>query len=253
MARGPSLIPQRVKNTGLDLTIAAILFGGGILAVGYLNKRFGILDKFVGGVGSLGFKIGEATSVGLGSIPKGIAEGARNYSIQAGGTGKIGSTWDIAVQNLKDNLGIGGNNTGSGLIPSAYGDTGNGATTQEQGGFAELITAIEKNTPVASTRDLTSGAAFRTFSDIFKDIQPTSKISSGPVKPLNVAALIKTAGQRISAQSTLARNKKIKNQYGTQTTKNIFGGFGTAEKQESTLQALIAANARKYPQFFKVV
>jgi len=29
MARGPSLIPQRVKNTGLDLTIAALLFGGG--------------------------------------------------------------------------------------------------------------------------------------------------------------------------------------------------------------------------------
>jgi len=119
--------------------------GGGILAVGYLNKRFGILDKFVGGVGSLGFKIGEATAVGLGSIPTGLATGAKNFSIASGGTGQIGSTWDIAVQNLKDNLGLSKPSDES-IIPNAYGETS--GNSQEQGGFAELITALEKNTPV---------------------------------------------------------------------------------------------------------
>ena len=250
MARGPSLIPQRVKNTGLDLTIAALLFGGGILAVGYLNKRFGILNKFVSGVGSLGFKIGEATAVGLGSIPVGLSTGAKEFSIKSGGTGQIGSTWEIAVQNLKDNLGIGGTPDTGGIIPNAYGEqSGN---NQVQGGFAELITAIEKNPFTDTTRNLTSGTTFKNFSDLFKDIQPAPSGGATPKQPLNVANIIKQAGQRISQQSTLAQNKKITNQYGIQTTKNPFGGFASANAQETTLQALIAANAKKYPQYFKV-
>ena len=247
MARGPSLIPSRVKNTGIDLTIAALMFGGGILAVGYLNKRFGILDKFVGGVGSLGFKIGEATAVGLGSIPTGIATGARNFSVQAGGTGQIGSTWDIAVQNLKDNLGLGGssNNDGS-LIPNAYGDTGNNTSTQTQGGFAELITAIEKNPTADTTRNLVSGRTFQTFTDLFKDIQPAAQGGATPKAPLNVAAIIKQAGQRLTAAQVQATSAKT-------PSRNLgFGGFGSAELQETNLQALIAANAKKYSKWFKV-
>ena len=248
MATRKSLIPQRVKNTGLDLTIAALMFGGGILAVGYLNKRFGILDKFVGGVGSLGFKIGEATAVGLGSIPTGLATGAKNFSIASGGTGQVGSTWEIAIQNLKDNLGLGGNND---VIPKAYGDSS--GTVQDQGTFAKLITAIEKNPYEDTTRNLTSGATFANFTDIFRDIQAAPAGGATPKQPLNVADLIKQAGQRISQQSTLAQNKKITNQYGTLTTKTPFGGFESANQQETTLQALIAANAKRYPQYFKVV
>ena len=250
MARGPSLIPQRVKNTGLDLTIAALLFGGGILAVGYLNKRFGILNKFVGGVGTLGFKIGEATAVGLGSIPTGLATGAKNFSIASGGTGQIGSTWDIAVQNLKDNLGIGGNPDDGSIIPKAYGEQQ--GTDQKQGGFAELITAIEKNPQAiqqignGNTRNLTSGATFKTFSDLFKDIKPATSTSATTAKPLNVAAVIKQAGQRLTQAQVQASNAK------TPSRNKGFGGYGTAETQESTLQALIAANMKRYPQFFKV-
>ena len=250
MARGPSLIPQRVKNTGLDLTIAALLFGGGVLAVGYLNKRFGILNKFVSGVGTLGFKVGEATAVGLGSIPTGLATGAKNFSVASGGTGQIGSTWDIAVQNLKDNLGIGGNPTNS-INPNAYGEQqGN---NQQQGGFAELITAIEKNPQAtaqlgeANTRNLTSGRTFKTFQDLFKDIQPATSTSATTTKPLNVAAIIKQAGQRLTQAQVQASNAK------TPSRNKGFGGYGTAETQESTLQALIAANMKRYPQFFKVV
>ena len=247
MARGPSLIPQRVKNTGLDLTIAALLFGGGILAVGYLNKRFGILDKFVGGVGSLGFKIGEATSIGLGSIPVGIATGAKNFSVASGGTGQIGSTWDIAVQNLKDNLGIGEKKDNSGnIIPNAYGDTGNNTSTQKQGGFAELITAIEKNTQADTTRNLTSGQTFKTFQDLFKDIQAAPAGGATPKAPLNVAAIIKQAGQRLTAAQVQATSSK------TPSRNKGFGGFGSAELQETNLQALIAANAKKYSKWFKV-
>ena len=254
MAR-QSLIPGRVKNTGIDLVIAATFIGGGILAVGFLNKRFGILDKFVQGVGSLGFKIGEATAVGLGSIPKGLVTGAQNYSVQAGGTGKLGLDFQTAYQNLKDNLSGGTAKEQPGLIPNAYGDTGtpNNPTNQTQGGFAELITAIEKNPFEDTTRNLTSGTTFKNFSDLFKDIQAAPAGGATPKAPLNVADIIKQAGQRISQSSTLAQNKKIVNQYGTQTTKNPFGGFASANAQETTLQALIAANAKRYPQWFKVV
>ena len=242
MARGPSLIPQRVKNTGLDLTIAALLFGGGILAVGYLNKRFGILDKFVGGVGSLGFKIGEATAVGLGSIPTGLAIGAKNFSIEQGGTGKIGSTWDIAVQNLKDNLGIGGSPNDA--LPNAYGEES--GSNQIQGEFAQLITAIEKNPQADTTRNLVSGETFKTFSSLFKDIQAAPAGGATPKAPLNVAAIIKQAGQRLTAAQVQATSAK------TPSRNKGFGGFGSAELQETTLQALIAANAKRYPQYFKV-
>lgn len=250
MAR-QSLIPARVKGTGVDLVLAGVTFGAGILVLGFLNKRFGILDKFVGGVGSLGFKIGEATAVGLGSIPKGLVTGAANYSVASGGTGQLGLNFETALQNLKDNL-SGGTASKDGLIPNAYGDTGN-TSTQKQGGFAELITAIEKNPFEDTTRNLTSGTTFRNFTDIFKDIQAAPAGGATPKTPLNVADLIKQAGQRISQQSTLAQNKKITNQYGTFTTKTPFGGFTSANQQETTLQALIAANAKKYPQYFKVV
>ena len=247
MARGPSLIPQRVKNTGLDLTVAALLFGGGILAVGYLNKRFGILDKFVSGVGSLGFKIGEATAVGLGSIPTGLSTGARNFSIAQGGTGQIGSTWDIAVQNLKDNLGIGNkptvNNSGD-IIPNAYGEES--GSNQVQGGFAQLITALEKNPQADTTRNLVSGKTFETFSSLFKDIQAAPAGGATPKAPLDVAKIIKQAGQRLTAAQVQATSAK------TPARNKGFGGFGSAELQETNLQALIAANMKRYPQFFKV-
>ena len=148
----------------------------------------------------------------------------------------------------REDLGIGGDKPG--IIPNAYGESqGN---QEVQGGFAELITAIEKNPQTASTRELTSGSAFRTFTDIFRNIQPATNISSTPKKPLNVADLIKQAGQRITQQSTIASTGKLTNTYGTLTTKTPYGGYANANQQETTLQALIAANALKYPQFFKV-
>ena len=243
MAR-QSLIPGRVKNTGIDLVIAAAFIGGGILAVGFLNKRFGILDKFVQGVGSLGFKVGEATAVGLGSIPKGLVTGAQNYSVQAGGTGKLGLDFQTAFQNLKDNLSGGTSKDTPPLIPNAYGEeSGN---NQKQGGFSELITAIEKNPIEDTTRNLASGETFKTFQSLFKDIQPATNISSTPKQALDVAKIIKQAGQRLTAAQVQATSAKT-------PQRNLgFGGFGTANRQETTLQALIAANAKRYPQYFKV-
>lgn len=249
MARGPSLIPQRVKNTGIDLLLAGLFLGGGILALGYANKRFGILNKLVSGSGSLGFKLGESVGVGLGSIPGGLFKGASEASMQVGGTGKIGTTLEIAIQNLKDNLSVG---TASNPLPNAYGETS--GNSQKQGGFAELITAIEKNPEAtaqlgsASTRNLASGATFRTFTDLFKDIQPATGISSTPKQPLNVANIIQQAGQRLTQSQIRATTQK---KTGTQNPQ--FGGFSSANTQESTLQALIAANAKRYPQYFKVV
>ena len=243
MAR-QSLIPGRIKNTGVDLVIAAAFIGGGILAVGFLNKRFGILDKFVQGVGSLGFKVGEATAVGLGSIPKGLVTGAQNYSVQAGGTGKLGFDLETAFQNLKDNLSGGTAKDTPPLIPNAYGEeSGN---NQKQGGFSELITAIEKNPIEDTTRNLASGETFKTFQSLFKDIQPATNISSTPKQALDVAKIIKQAGQRLTAAQVQATSAKT-------PQRNLgFGGFGTANRQETTLQALIAANAKRYPQYFKV-
>ena len=254
MAR-TSLIPQRVKNTGLDLLVAGLFLGGGILALGYANKRFGILNKLVSGAGSLGFKVGEATGLGLKSIPQGIIAGT------------LGIPPEVTNANLKSNLTLtplpndplfGENgfftNLGKSIsnpTPDAYGQTP-GETNQTQGGFAELITAIEKNPLEDTTRNLTSETTFKNFTDLFKDIQAAPAGGATPKAPLNVASLIKQAGQRISQTSTLAQNKKITNKYGTQTG-TAFGGFATANTQETTLQALIAANAKRYPQYFKVV
>src|SRR3990167_3533400 len=81
MARGPSLIPQRVKNTGIDLLVAGLFLGGGILALGFANKRFGILDKLVSGASSLGFKVGQATGSGLAQIPQGLYSGATGIDL----------------------------------------------------------------------------------------------------------------------------------------------------------------------------
>ena len=133
------------------------------------------------------------------------------------------------------------------ILPSAFGDTG-----ENQNFFGALITAIEKNQITDTTRNLTSGTTFRNFADIFKDIQAAPAGGATPKAPLNVASIIKQAGQRLSQTSTLAQNKKITNRYGTQTG-TIFGGFASSNAQETTLQALIAANAKRYPQYFKVV
>ena len=261
MARGPSLIPQRVKNTGIDLLTAGLFIGGSLVALSYINKRFGIINRFVGGAGSLGFGIGEAVGSGLKSIPQGLIKGTLGISEEQTNA-NLKSNLTLTplpndplfgengfFTNLGKSIGI-GDGIGSGPIPNAYGEqSGN---NQEQGGFAQLITAIEKNPQTASTRDLVSGNAFKTFTDIFKDIQPSTNISSTPKQPLNVAEIIKQTGQRLSAQSTLAQNQKLVKQSGTFTAKQAFGGFASANQQETTLQALIAANAKKYPQWFKV-
>ena len=255
MAR-QSLIPGRVKNTGIDLVITAAFIGGGILAVGFLNKRFGILNKLVTGAGSLGFKVGEATGLGLKSIPQGIIAGT------------LGIPPEVTNANLKSNLTLtplpndplfgengvftnlwksinpGDKNYPSDVIPKDYGEeSGN---NQKQGGFSELITAIEKNPIEDTTRNLASGETFKTFQSLFKDIQPATNISSTPKQALDVAKIIKQAGQRLTAAQVQATSAKT-------PQRNLgFGGFGTANRQETTLQALIAANAKRYPQYFKV-
>lgn len=242
-----SLIPARVKGTGKDLLLTGLFLGVGILALGYANKKFGIMNKLISGAGALGTGIGQSVGLGLTNIPKGLVTGATGAFNEAGtmdplGLKKAYNDWLISMGLLKpEDARITG-----GIIPNAYGDTGNGTATQTQGGFAELITAIEKNAPVANKMDLVGGNAFKTFSDIFKDIQPTSKISSGPVKPLNVALILKQAGQRLTAAQVQATSAK------TPQRNKGFGGFGSAERQETTLQALIAANAKRYPQWFRV-
>lgn len=75
MAR-ESLIPGRVKNTGIDLLIAAVLFGGAIILVQKGNSKFNILGKFVQGSTSLGSAIGQAVGSGIASIPTGVGQGA---------------------------------------------------------------------------------------------------------------------------------------------------------------------------------
>lgn len=248
---GSSLIPARVKGTGMDLLLAGLFLGGGILALGYANKRFGILSKLISGAGTLGTSIGQSVGLGLTNIPKGLVEGTAAAFNNAGSEDPLGlkkayNDWLISVGLAKP----GDVKITGGVIPNAYGDTG---PNTNQGGFAELITAIEKNPQAtadiagANTRTLASGAAFNSFTDLFKGIQPATNISSTPKQPLNIANIIQQAGQRLSAAQVRATTQK------TNTTVNPqFGGFGSAVLQESTLQALIAANAKKYPQFFKV-
>jgi len=258
MARGPSLIPQRVKNTGVDLLVAGLFLGGGVLALGYANKRFGILDKIIGGAGSLGFGIGQATGKGLSSIPQGLFSGLTGIDLSKAndirktviGGGSVGqtSTPAAAASYTQDKDGkVTITDSQGNIIPTAYGDSG-----ENQNFFASLITAIEKNPQAtaeigqADTRNLTSGKTFKTFTDLFKDIQAAPTGGATPKAPLDVAKIIKQAGQRLTAAQVQATNKKT-------PQRNLgFGGYGSAIVQESTLQALIAANAKRYPQYFKV-
>ena len=267
MARGPSLIPQRVKNTGLDLVIAGLFLGGGILFLGFANKRFGILDKIVSGAGSLGFKVGEATGLGLKNIPQGLYSGVTGIDLSKAVPGFLkqpaeqsflnepaGTTSGIPASYKQDASGnITVKDASGNILPQAFGETG-----ENQNFFAALITAIEKNPEAtadiggANTRTLVSGQTFKTFQDLFKGIQAAPAGGATPKKPLDVAKIIQQTGQRLSQSSTMAQNKKITNKYGTQKGP-AFGGFGSAVAQESTMQALIAANAKRYPQWFKVV
>ena len=250
MARN-SLIPQRVKNTGLDLLTAGLFIGGSLVALSFVNKRFGIIDRFVSGASGLGFGIGEAVGSGLKSIPQGLIKGTLGISAEQT-QANLNSNLSLTPLPSDPLFGTEGFFTKLFKPQEAYGDTGT-SSTQKQGGFAELITAIEKNPFEDTTRNLTSGRTFANFTDIFRDIQAAPAGGATPSQPLNVANLIKQAGQRISQQSTIAQTGKLKNQYGTLTTKTPFGGFASANQQETTLQALIAANAKKYPQYFKVV
>lgn len=75
MAR-QSLIPGRVKNTGIDLLLAGVIFGGAIIGLEYANKKFGILNKFVAGANALGTAVGQAVGQGVAAIPSNIGTGA---------------------------------------------------------------------------------------------------------------------------------------------------------------------------------
>ena len=209
-----SLVPQRVKNTGIDLLIGAALIGGAVLLIGYGNKKFNILGKFVSGVTSIGQSVGQAVGAGVSSIPAGIGQGAASVFATGGvsnnlSRSSLGLEPDTATcaHIPFTNIPIPGSqcsstpkpqNTGqstsqnAGLLPITPGEPLAAATQQYTISLANLIQAVPSSASRFVQRD--TGLTF-------------NLPSGGGIQPLGVGAGLTTTNQVSVGSVGLSQNQ----------------------------------------------
>ncbi len=117
-------LPRKIALTG-GLTIAAII------AVAFLASKTDILQKFAGGLSSIGRYVGLGVGEGVANIPRGVTEGFANVFNQAGSQDPLGLK--KAYNDWLNSIGIAtpAGITG-GVIPTAAADLG-GSTLDQDG------------------------------------------------------------------------------------------------------------------------
>jgi hypothetical protein len=191
---GRSLIPGIVKGTGKDLLVAGLFLGGGILALGYANKHFGILNKLVSGAATVGSSLGQAVGGGLGSIPSGVGQGFLSvFSPTGDQNGAIRNALGLPVDTNGcltipfTNIPFPGQNC-SALNKSTIPPTGSGAQDPSKqatsnGAVGITVDTSRLNQRSQSTNPSAPGSNLVNASDLGY----AANILSGIVKPANLS------------------------------------------------------------------
>jgi hypothetical protein len=218
MARS-SLIPGRVKNTGIDLLVAGVLFGGSLIALSYANKKFGILNKLVGGAASLGLAVGQAVGVGVGSIPTGIGQGALSVFTPGGAQSD-------ATRNL---LGLSSEKNGILNFPFTNipipGQTQNGIPTNTIGNpisVPNVYGTLPQTTPANETGSFASQVSVPNFTSVLNQVAPRAMAASSGVlypsgygfQPLNLTNTNVGIGTVGISPGVLARQQALSQKFG---------------------------------------
>lgn len=230
MAR-QSLIPGRVKNTGIDLLTAGVLFGGSLIVLEYANKKFGILDKFVKGAAALGTAVGQAVGQGVAAIPSNIGTGAlsvfsptgdQNSAVRAalGLPADTSGCLTIPFTNIPlpgQNCSQAVDTATNGLPASASGAQGGPepnkqATSNTAGGVSVDVTRASPRS--TSTNPTQPGSNLVPRNQVITTIKPTtSRPSVGQITPA-----------RTVTTSTLVRGQPL-----NQTLTNVVKAGGTIQ------------------------
>lgn len=239
-----SLVPSRVKNTGIDLIIGAVLIGGAVLGVGFLNKRYNILGKFVSGSTNIGKAIGGAVGGGISAIPIGIGQGVSGQLVGTGPTNLTrqslglepdtatcthipftnipipGSQCSVAGTQTTPNI-----NPKGGSLPqtSPQSDPGNGFATQQT--FPNLLPSASGEPSFDRSKPIAGASQFTKFTDLNNTSFGLPSALGGANSPLNILPAYtqpKTNPLAIS-QSIIDRSNALRSQLGLPSLQQAAG------------------------------
>ncbi len=216
-------LPRRIALTG-GLTI------GAIIAVAYLASKTDILQKFAGGLSSIGKYVGLGVGEGVANIPRGVTQGFANVFGEAGkedplGLKKAYNDW-LNSMGIATPAGITG-----GVIPSAYAEPQIAGSSGAAGGQAMVDPLI---TPaVREYEDYLKRTGINTPSYTSKSgltTIPSYKTGVVSAKPITIGGIntvdIKTTSGSFSKSLTqrLAEAKQATLNYNKSASKAVTGG-----------------------------